>query len=162
VKSELLIQMDGVGTALEGEENKMVIVLGATNFPWQLDEALRRRLEKRIYIPLPDLSARKELLEINLRSVKLDSSVNMEELSKRMEGYSGADITSICRDAAFMSMRKKIRGLKPEEIKNLSKEEINQPVTQTDFEEALSKIAPSVGSSDIKKYEDWLKEFGSC
>jgi len=95
VKSELLIQMDGVGTALEGEENKMVIVLGATNFPWQLDEALRRRLEKRIYIPLPDLSARKELLEINLRSVKLDSSVNMEELSKRMEGYSGADITSV-------------------------------------------------------------------
>ncbi len=53
VKSELLVQMDGINSVGSGEELKMVMVLAATNFPWDIDEALRRRLEKRIYIPLP-------------------------------------------------------------------------------------------------------------
>jgi katanin p60 ATPase-containing subunit A1 len=53
VKSELLVQMDGINSVGNGEDIKMVMVLAATNFPWDIDEALRRRLEKRIYIPLP-------------------------------------------------------------------------------------------------------------
>lgn len=76
---------------------QMVMVLAATNFPWDIDEALRRRLEKRIYIPLPTDEGREVLLKINLREVKLDPNVDLKAISKRLEGYSGADITNVCR-----------------------------------------------------------------
>lgn len=164
VKSELLIQMDGVSASTAVDENgrpKMVIVLGATNFPWLLDEALRRRMEKRIYIPLPTVEDRQQLLGINLREVNVDPDVSLEELSKLCEGYSGADITNVCRDASFMSMRRRIRGLTPEEIKNLAKEEMDLPVTKSDFEEAFSKVSPSVSKADIQNHEKWMSEFGS-
>lgn len=94
VKSELLVQMDGVGSE---EVNKVVMVLAATNFPWDIDEALRRRLEKRIYIPLPSDEGREALLKINLREVKVHESVNLSEIAAKLEGYSGADITNVCR-----------------------------------------------------------------
>lgn len=94
VKSELLVQMDGVGSE---EANKVVMVLAATNFPWDIDEALRRRLEKRIYIPLPSSEGREALLKINLREVKVDESVELAEIAQKLEGYSGADITNVCR-----------------------------------------------------------------
>uniref|UniRef100_A0A2K5ZER5 Katanin catalytic subunit A1 n=1 Tax=Mandrillus leucophaeus TaxID=9568 RepID=A0A2K5ZER5_MANLE len=98
VKSELLIQMDGVGGALENDDpSKMVMVLAATNFPWDIDEALRRRLEKRIYIPLPTAKGRAELLKINLREVELDPDIQLEDIAEKIEGYSGADITNVCR-----------------------------------------------------------------
>lgn len=98
VKSELLIQMDGVGGALENDDpSKMVMVLAATNFPWDIDEALRRRLEKRIYIPLPTAKGRTELLKINLREVELDPDIQLEDIAEKIEGYSGADITNVCR-----------------------------------------------------------------
>ena len=74
VKSELLTQMDGVDSG--NEPGKMVMVLGATNFPWDIDEALRRRLEKRIYIPLPEKEGRRQLLDICLKDIKV-SSVHM-------------------------------------------------------------------------------------
>jgi katanin p60 ATPase-containing subunit A1 len=64
------MQMDGISSV--SEENPIVMVLAATNFPWDIDEALRRRLEKRIYIPLPDLDSRKQLLEINLKVHEID------------------------------------------------------------------------------------------
>lgn len=94
VKSELLVQMDGVGSE---EASKVVMVLAATNFPWDIDEALRRRLEKRIYIPLPNDEGREALLKINLREVKLDDGVDLANISLKLAGYSGADITNVCR-----------------------------------------------------------------
>ena len=118
-KSELLTQMDGVAGALgksiirfchrhsskvllfssKGSEDpsKLVTVLGATNHPWDLDDAMRRRLEKRIYIPLPDFETRKQLLKINLKDVPLASDVDLNEIAEKLEGYSGSDITSVCR-----------------------------------------------------------------
>ncbi|XP_064413910.1 katanin p60 ATPase-containing subunit A-like 1 [Latimeria chalumnae] len=162
VKSELLIQMDGVGGALENEDpSKMVMVLAATNFPWDIDEALRRRLEKRIYISLPTGKGRAELLKINLREVDLAPDVNLEVIAEKIEGYSGADITNVCRDAAMMAMRRRIQGLTPEEIRALSKEELQMPVTMTDFELTLKKISKSVSAADLEKYEKWMAEFGS-
>lgn len=162
VKSELLIQMDGVGGALEGDDpSKLVMVLAATNFPWDIDEALRRRLEKRIYIPLPSAVGRAELLRINLREVDLATDVNLDLIAEKIEGYSGADITNVCRDASMMAMRRRIQGLSPEEIRALSKEELQMPVTMEDFTLTLKKISKSVSAADLEKYEAWMAEFGS-
>ncbi|CAD6992128.1 katanin p60 ATPase-containing subunit A-like 1 [Ceratitis capitata] len=158
VKSELLVQMDGVGSE---EATKVVMVLAATNFPWDIDEALRRRLEKRIYIPLPTDEGREALLKINLREVKVDESVNLSEIAKKLDGYSGADITNVCRDASMMSMRRKIAGLTPEQIRQLATEEVDLPVSNQDFAEAISRCNKSVSKSDLEKYEKWMNEFGS-
>nr|XP_019956289.1 PREDICTED: katanin p60 ATPase-containing subunit A-like 1 [Paralichthys olivaceus] len=162
VKSELLVQMDGVGGALENDDpSKMVMVLAATNFPWDIDEALRRRLEKRIYIPLPTAVGRVELLKINLREVEVADDVDLDLIAEKIEGYSGADITNVCRDASMMAMRRRIQGLSPEEIRALSKDELQMPVTMEDFTLTLKKISKSVSAADLEKYEAWMAEFGS-
>lgn len=148
--------MDGVNS-----EEKVVMVLAATNFPWEIDEALRRRLEKRIYIPLPNNEGRVALLKINLREVVVDSTVDLEMIANKLKGYSGADITNVCRDAAMMSLRKKIIGLKPEQIKLLAKDEIDLPVTPPDFMDAIGKCNKSVSKQDLVRYEKWMAEFGS-
>ncbi|KAM7536088.1 hypothetical protein Aperf_G00000102923 [Anoplocephala perfoliata] len=163
VKSELLVQMDGVNGATGQDEDptKTVMVLAATNFPWDIDEALRRRLEKRIYIPLPSLAGRLALLRISLREVALDDDVNFEEIAEKLDGYSGADITNVCRDASMMSMRRAIEGLSVEEIKNLRTADLNLPTRMRDFEEAISRVSKSVSAADIEKYEKWMQEFGA-
>lgn len=163
VKAELLVQMDGVGGASENDDpSKMVMVLAATNFPWDIDEALRRRLEKRIYIPLPSAKGREDLLKINLKELELSGDVDLEKIATQMEGYSGADITNVCRDASLMAMRRRIEGLSPEEIRNISRDEMHMPTTMEDFESALKKVSKSVSASDLEKYEKWIQEFGSC
>lgn len=173
VKSELLVQMDGVSGSCSGEDaTKMVIVIAATNYPWDIDEALRRRLEKRIYIPLPDVGARRSLLEINLKEVKLAEDVDLENIAKLSEGYSGADITNLCRDASMMCMRRLMddqdmrqliqeKGLS--ELQQLPhlKEKLDLPTTNTDFNTALERCSKSVSSDDLIKYEKWMVEFGS-
>eukprot|EP00163_Fabomonas_tropica_P034883 TRINITY_DN9940_c0_g1_i1.p1 TRINITY_DN9940_c0_g1~~TRINITY_DN9940_c0_g1_i1.p1 ORF type:complete len:577 (-),score=136.85 TRINITY_DN9940_c0_g1_i1:103-1833(-) len=162
VKSELLTQMDGVGNdPAEGEDRKIVMVLAATNYPWDLDEAMRRRLEKRIYIPLPEAEDRVALAGINLKGIDVDPDVDLKAAMAKCEGYSGADITHVCRDASMMAMRRRIKGLTPSEIKQLKKEEMETPVTSEDFDEAVQKVQPSVGKDDIKKHEKWAAEFGS-
>ncbi|XP_074165676.1 LOW QUALITY PROTEIN: katanin p60 ATPase-containing subunit A1 [Sminthopsis crassicaudata] len=163
VKAELLVQMDGVGGASENDDpSKMVMVLAATNFPWDIDEALRRRLEKRIYIPLPSAKGREELLRISLRELELADDVDLASIAENMEGYSGADITNVCRDASLMAMRRRIEGLTPEEIRNLSRDEMHMPTTMEDFGMALKKVSKSVSAADIERYEKWIFEFGSC
>ncbi|KAM9704121.1 katanin p60 ATPase-containing subunit A1 [Menidia menidia] len=163
VKAELLVQMDGVGGASENDDpSKMVMVLAATNFPWDIDEALRRRLEKRIYIPLPSTNGRVELLRINLKELELAGDVDLDKIAEQMEGYSGADITNVCRDASLMAMRRRIEGLTPEEIRNISRDEMHMPTTMEDFESSLRKVSKSVSAADLEKYEKWIEEFGSC
>ena len=141
VKTEFLVQIDGCSSGAGGEdgEKKPVVVLAATNFPWDLDEALRRRLEKRIYIPLPGPAERVELFRINLREVSVSSDVNFEELAKRTEGYSGDDITNICRDASMNGLRRKIAGKTVEEIKAIRAEEVQVPISMEDFLQAVVK-----------------------
>lgn len=162
VKSELLVQIDGC-QGQEGEQRQHVMVLAATNFPWDIDEALRRRLEKRIYIPLPGSEERKELLKINLRGIDVDPDVNFEVVTEKLGGYSGDDITNICRDAAMNGMRRKIAGKTPDQIREMSrdKEAMKEPIRMEDFLQAVRKINPSVAERDIKRHEDWLRDFGS-
>lgn len=94
-----------------------VMLLATTNCPWDLDEAMRRRLEKRIYIPLPDFMGRVELFEICLRKIDVDNdSVDLRSLASLTAGYSGADIRIICRDAAMMPMRRLLAEKAPDEI----------------------------------------------
>ncbi|KAI9107453.1 hypothetical protein K1719_021490 [Acacia pycnantha] len=165
VKSKLLVQVDGVSNSSTNEDGsrKIVMVLAATNFPWDIDEALRRRLEKRIYIPLPNFESRKELIRINLKTVEVATDVNIDEVACRTEGYSGDDLTNVCRDASLNGMRRKIAGKTCDEIKNMPKDEISKdPVAMCDFEEALAKVQRSVSQVDIERHEKWFAEFGSA
>ena len=100
-------------------------------------------------------------LKINLKEVKVDDNVKCDFIAKKLTGYSGADITNVCRDASMMSMRRKIAGLKPSEIRNLDRDELDLPVTKQDFLEAISKCNKSVSKEDLEKYEKWMEEFGS-
>ncbi|KAK9864394.1 hypothetical protein WJX84_009061 [Apatococcus fuscideae] len=160
VKTEILVQIDGIHSQEDGER-KQVMVLAATNFPWDIDEALRRRLEKRIYIPLPGAKERTELMTINLKEVEVEPNVNFEKLSNLTKGYSGDDLTNVCRDAAMNGMRRKIAGKTPDQIRSLSKEDMHEPIQMEDFLQAISRINPSVSKTDIKRHEAWLEEFGS-
>jgi len=175
VKAELLVQMDGVtSTSAPKDEDdpdapppqpKQVMVLAATNRPWDLDEALRRRLEKRIYIPLPEPPGRAQLFEINLKEVKMGEDVDIQELVRRTEGYSGADVTNVCREAAMMGLRKRMAKARQEGIPlakmQALKDEVDVPVMQSDFLEAVRNVCKSVGNDDLQHFTDWMKEFGS-
>ena len=86
------------------------------------------------------------MLDLNLKEIEVDSEVSLEEIADRLEDYSGADITSLCRDAAMMSMRRMIKGKTPDEIKEMKREELEKPVTLQDFEEAIIRCQRSVGN----------------
>merc|ERR1712187_368343 len=139
--------------------------MGCTsNAPWDLDEALRRRLEKRIYIPLPDEAARLRMFQSHLRDISVGEGVDVNSLASRTEGYSGADVQLVCRDASMNPMRRLIDGLSPVELVRLRDEGRLDPssmsVSAADFEAALNGVQPSVSSNDTQRYESWASEFG--
>ncbi|KAL0139084.1 P-loop containing nucleoside triphosphate hydrolase protein [Mucor lusitanicus] len=102
IKTEFLVQMNGVGNDMDG-----VLVLGATNIPWQLDSAIRRRFEKRIYIPLPEAHARATIFQLNVGSTPCTlSQADYRKLAEMTEGYSGSDIATLVRDALMQPIRK--------------------------------------------------------
>jgi len=102
IKTEFLVQMQGVGNNNDG-----ILVLGATNIPWTLDSAIRRRFEKRIYIALPDSPARNGMFKLSLGDTPHAlSEDDFKKLSMRAEGYSGADISIVVRDAMMQPVRK--------------------------------------------------------
>ncbi|KAK3806426.1 MAG: vacuolar protein sorting-associated protein 4 [Benniella sp.] len=102
VKTEFLVQMNGLGNDMDG-----VLVLGATNIPWQLDAAIRRRFEKRIYIPLPDPHARARMFELNVGKTPCTlTPQDYHTLGQMTDGYSGSDIAIAVRDALMMPIRK--------------------------------------------------------
>uniref|UniRef100_A0A8B9EJE5 vesicle-fusing ATPase n=1 Tax=Anser cygnoides TaxID=8845 RepID=A0A8B9EJE5_ANSCY len=102
IKTEFLVQMQGVGNSSDG-----ILVLGATNIPWVLDSAIRRRFEKRIYIPLPEEAARAQMFKLHLGNTPHSlTDANIHELARKTEGYSGADISIIVRDALMQPVRK--------------------------------------------------------
>lgn len=171
VKAELLIQMDGVAGASSAGANeaddeesakKTVMVLAATNRPQDLDEAIRRRLEKRVYIPLPTAKGREAIFNINLRNVAINPDVDFKKLVNMTDGYSGADLANVCRDAAMEPMRRKLNstGFNFENI-NDHAQEIEAPLRQEDFLTAIQKNQRTVSQELLKEYSDWMAEFGS-
>ncbi|EKX33345.1 vacuolar protein sorting protein 4 [Guillardia theta CCMP2712] len=104
IKTELLVQMDGLGNSLEG-----LLVLCATNLPWAIDSAVRRRCQRRIYIPLPDERARRRLLDIHLSKMDPKPGLEHEQLQtlvSRTDGFSGSDIAVLIRDAVMEPVRR--------------------------------------------------------
>lgn len=102
IKTEFLVQMQGVG-----KEADNVLVLGATNLPWCIDSAIRRRFERRIYIPLPEEMARRDLFKLNMgKTAHTLTAEDFNILAKRTENYSGADIAIVVRDAIYEPLRK--------------------------------------------------------
>ncbi|XP_063619606.1 katanin p60 ATPase-containing subunit A1-like isoform X1 [Cydia splendana] len=157
-KAELLIQMDGLAAAFH--RDKIIMVLAATNHPWDIDEAFRRRFEKRIYIGLPDECTRVKLLKLNLREVALDPNVDLVELATKLEGYSGSDICNLCRDAAMMTMRRKIAGKSPDQIRHLKRSELEAPVSKEDLVTATEKTRRTVSQADVARYTGWMQRHG--
>ncbi len=87
--------------------------------------------------------------------------MDIEALAEATDGYSGADLTNVCRDASMMSMRRMIKGKTADEIRQLRRDQIDKPVTRVDFDEAISNVRGSVGKTDLAKYEKWMQEFGA-
>ncbi|ETO04089.1 hypothetical protein RFI_33313 [Reticulomyxa filosa] len=163
MKSELLIQMDGVNNC----KDCRVIILGATNHPWLIDDALRRRFEKRIYVPLPDKPARIQLFQMYLKDMELYKDVEFPMLADLTEGYNGADINAICRDAAMISIRTQIQRFYSGSNFNLNSQTLqniqiqNVPISVQDFQSAVSRIKSSVSFQDLEKHTKWFQTFGS-
>ena len=111
IKTEFLVQMQGVASAKDG-----LLVLGATNIPWDLDPAIRRRFEKRIYIPLPEGPARATMLKIHLGNTPNQlTQPDFDRLGMQADGMSGSDLSIVCREAIMEPMRtcQKARQFRP-------------------------------------------------
>lgn len=182
IKTEMLVQMDGVG-----KDSKDVLVLGATNIPWQLDAAIRRRFQRRVHITLPDLAARTTMFKIAIGNTPTAlRSEDYRALALEAEGYSGSDISIVVQDALMQPVRKiqqathfkevidaegKPRvtpcspgdpGAKEMTWEDVNSEQLLEPtVEKKDFIRALRASRPTVSESDLRRNEEWTREFGS-
>uniref|UniRef100_A0A4W5QA56 vesicle-fusing ATPase n=1 Tax=Hucho hucho TaxID=62062 RepID=A0A4W5QA56_9TELE len=190
IKTEFLVQMQGVGNDNEG-----VLVLGATNIPWTLDSAIRRRsvFEKRIYIPLPEEHARSFMFKLHLGSTPSELiESDYVTLGKKTEGYSGADISVIVRDALMQPVRKvqsathfkRVQGSSwnhpnlvvddlltpcspgdPDAIEltwmDVNGEKLMEPVVcMADMLRSLHNTKPTVNEQDLDKLKKFTEDFG--
>ncbi|KAF4463725.1 hypothetical protein FALBO_9440 [Fusarium albosuccineum] len=165
IKTEFLIQWSDLQRAAAGKETSdkdkergdanRVLVLAATNLPWAIDEAARRRFVRRQYIPLPEPTTRETQLRTLLGQQKHDlSNEDILKLVDLTDGFSGSDITALAKDAAMGPLRSL-----GEALLHMTMDEI-RPIQLVDFEASLSTIRPSVSKAGLKEYEDWAKEFG--
>ncbi|KAK8807740.1 hypothetical protein WA171_000689 [Blastocystis sp. BT1] len=177
VLNEFLVQMDGVGKDQTG-----VLVLGATNVPWELDAAIRRRFQKRIYIPLPDEVARRTMFKIHFG--KEGHTLNEDDfayLASRTEGFSGSDISGLVKQALMVPVKRiqkanyfymdqnrmfhpcdaNTAGAIKISLFDLPKGSVSVPVfTRDDIEELLKRAVKAASEAELKRYVQWTKEFG--
>lgn len=186
VKTEFMSNWDGLKN--NNEMSRSIIVMGATNRPFDLDLAVLRRLPHRILIDLPDTDARKQILIKVLRQVTLDAStlpaaalagplpqdedarktLFIEHLAKRTEGYSGSDTHNLCTTAANMIIRDILAdkdykaNAAIEVIEEIARRHIHRPLSWNDFEKAFDQVKPSVDDQDrsITMLRTWQKSFG--
>ncbi|WP_175059667.1 CDC48 family AAA ATPase [Thermococcus sp. 2319x1] len=150
--NQLLTEMDGI------EENSGVVVIAATNRPDILDPALLRpgRFDRLILVPAPDEKARLEILKVHTRRVPLASDVSLEELAKKTEGYSGADLAALVREAALIALRRAVSSTPREFVEEQAEEFLEKlKVSRRDFEEAMKKVKPSI----TRYMLDYYKQF---
>eukprot|EP01018_Ginkgo_biloba_P013744 Gb_27653 [translate_table: standard] len=155
LKTQFLIEMEGFDSGSE-----QLLLIGATNRPQELDEAARRRLSKRLYIPLPSTEARAWIIQNLLEKDGLFnlSDEDTNSICKITEGYSGSDMKNLVKDASMGPLREALK--KGIDITKLRKEDM-RPVMFQDFEIALQEVRPSVSQHELKIYEEWNRQFGS-
>ncbi|XP_039255590.2 fidgetin-like protein 1 isoform X1 [Styela clava] len=154
IKTEFLVQLDGAATSTDDR----ILVVGATNRPQEIDEAARRRLSKRLYIPLPEADARKQIVESLLQQQSFNiASEEIASIISGSDGYSGADMANLCREAALGP----IRSLQGMDISAINKDDV-RPIIVDDFKKALLRVRPSVSSKDLVLFEEWNKQYGCC
>lgn len=141
VLNQLLAEMDGI------ESLKNIVVIGATNRPDMLDSALLRpgRFDRIVYVPVPEKIGRLQILKIHTKSMPIeDKEKTIIELSEKTEGYTGADLEGLCREAAMLALREDIN---------------NEKVTKAQFEKAMEKVLPSVTKSDQERYKQIERKY---
>ncbi|MFQ6105537.1 MAG: CDC48 family AAA ATPase, partial [Candidatus Hydrothermarchaeaceae archaeon] len=152
VLNQLLTEMDGM------EELHNVVVIAATNRPDLLDPALLRpgRFDKILLVPAPDADARMEIFRVHTRDMPLAKNVDLRKLVKETDGFSGADIEGLCREAAMIAIRETLE--RKGKLENKLKE---KTVTSKHFSEALKKIRPSITKETMQLYSDFLRKAGT-
>jgi len=152
VISQFLTEMDGL------EELRNVIIIAATNRPDIIDSALLRpgRFDRLLFVPPPDLEARKQIFKIHTRKTPLADDVNLDELARKTDGYTGADIASLANTGVMLALREHISKAKdPEDAKKRAK---GLKVAKRHFDEALQKIKP-MSTEELKMYERFSEQF---
>jgi transitional endoplasmic reticulum ATPase len=137
VVPEFLSQVDGVQT-----RDNCILLMGATNRPWDMDEAALRtgRFGEKFYIGLPDAAARERILHLNLDGIPIEPGVDLRALAERLEGYSGADIVGICMKATDYPFQRQIRS------------GVEAVMTLADLEAAIAALPPSVSAAMLERY----------
>ncbi|MCQ4350385.1 MAG: CDC48 family AAA ATPase [Sulfolobales archaeon] len=166
IVNQLLAEMDGI------EKLENVVVIAATNRPDILDPALLRpgRFDRLIYVPPPDKQARLEILKVHTRKVALDEDVSLEELAERTEGYTGADLAALVREATLRALREAMKACGSKAEKECTDQSCKDTkiqeclkgslikVGKRHFDEALRKVRPSVSSEMVQFYQSWLEK----
>lgn len=150
VRNQFLQEMDGL---LDKGEKNFVYVIAATNKPWRLDTGFLRRFQKRIYVPAPDLQARRQLFEYYTKPFNLSLDVDLNKLAELTEGYSASDIRDIVLDAYLRTLRELFR--------SGDVEGKPRPISMQDFLEVLKIRKPSISKELLKRYEEWSAMYGS-
>jgi transitional endoplasmic reticulum ATPase len=134
-------------SGMEGFDKKVtpVLFMGATNCPWQLDSAVLRpgRFDEKVYIPLPDLAARRKMLDIYLGKRPVADEVDLNVLAQRLEGYSGADIKYICDRAAVVPFLQSVSSGEEGEISHAI------------LDDVIADTPPSVRADSVRRFEEW-------
>ena len=152
VISQFLTEMDGL------EELRNVVIIAATNRPDIIDSALLRpgRFDRLLFVPPPDLEARKQIFKIHTRKTPLADDVSLDDLARKTDGYTGADIASLANTGVMLALREHISKAKdPEDAKKRAK---GLKVAKRHFEEALQKIKP-MRTEELKMYERFSEQF---
>ncbi|KAL6605910.1 hypothetical protein ACP70R_041563 [Stipagrostis hirtigluma subsp. patula] len=156
MRNEFMAAWDG----LRSKENQRILILGATNRPFDLDDAVIRRLPRRIYIDLPDAQNRMKILKILLAKENLESDFKFDELANTTEGYSGSDLKNLCIAAAY----RPVHELLEEENKGdtSSRKTSLRPLKLDDFVQAKAKVSPSVAfdATSMNELRKWNEQYG--
>jgi len=153
VVSQLLTELDGL------EELEDVVVVATTNRPDLIDSALLRpgRLDRHVHVPVPDEDGRRKIFAVHTRDKPLADDVDLDQLARKTEGYVGADIEALCREASMAATREFINSVSPEEAATSAG---NVRVTMDHFEQALEEVTASVDEETRRSYEEMEDEFG--
>jgi len=151
VRNQFLKEMDGIS---DKGKHIHLYVIGATNKPWALDWPFLRRFQKRIYVPLPDIRARTQMLKQYTTPLKTDSELRIDDLSRMTDGYSGSDIRDICQ-----SVQLRVVGELFDAAGSENKEVQPRAIDVNDFREVLKSRKPSVSPQMLKAYAEWAENF---